>query len=172
MSDSDARILCVSVSGVSVLGVSVNDAEVDKPRAVPLAWCSEAGWAESDLKQQPLRYDVEVDRPGPVSIAVAVEKGPVEGIDVEIQPTRMVVVGDADFIGNGTLTGGNTDFLLSSLNWLLEREELMAIAPKPFEQYRLTVSQSQRQTLFLIIVVGIPAAVGVLGLLVWAGRRV
>ncbi len=156
----------------SIAELAGGDTEVDKPRAVSLASCSAAGWAESDLKQQPLMYDVQDDRPGPISIAVAVEKGPVEGLDVGIQPTRMVVVGDSDFIGNGALTGGNTDFLLSSLNWLLEREELMAIAPKPFTQYRLTVSQSQRQTLFFIIVLGIPAAVGVLGLLVWAGRRV
>lgn len=143
----------------------------DKPRVLPLAKCSEAGWAESDLAQNPMKFDAETDRPGPVSVAVAAERGPVPGIDVQIRPTRLVVFGDSDFVSNSALTGGNTDFFLSALNWLLERSELMAIAPKPIEQNRLTLTDIQLRMLHWILVVAMPLLVAAAGGLVWLRRR-
>ena len=143
----------------------------DKPRVMPLAASSEAGWAESDLTQNPMKFDAEVDRPGPVSVAAAVERGPVPGIDVQIRPTRVVVFGDSDFVSNAALTGGNIDFFLSALNWLLERTELMAIAPKPIEQNRLVLSDAQLRTLHWLVVVVLPLLVAMAGALVWLRRR-
>jgi len=143
----------------------------DRPRVVSLLKSSELGWAELDRQQKQVRFDPETDQPGPVSIAVAVEKGPVPGIDVEIQSTRMVVIGDSDFVMNHYISGGNKDLLLGALNWLLEREDLMGISPKAYDSYRLVVSREQFWYLFGIVVGGIPGGVAFLGLLVWAWRR-
>jgi hypothetical protein len=143
----------------------------DKPRVMPLAASSEAGWAESDLTQNPMKFDAGMDRPGPVSVAAAAERGPVPGIDVQIRPTRVVVFGDSDFVSNAALTGGNTDFFLSALNWLLERAELMAIAPKLIEQNRLILTDVQLRTLHWIVVVVLPLLVAMGGALVWLRRR-
>ena len=91
------------------------------------------GWAELNLTQTPARFDADTDRPAPVSVAVAVERGGASAIEMELRPTRMVVVGDSDFVSNGALqggVGGNTDFLLNAVNWLVEREALMAISAK------------------------------------------
>ena len=150
------------------------DAQVaaDRPRVVSLAATSQSGWAEMDLGQNPATYDIGIDRPGPVSIAVAMEKGTTPAIDVELPPTRMVVFGDSDFIANGALSGGNADLLLNSLNWLLERKTQMAISPKPFADYRLTIGPGQRRGLLLAVVAMIPGAAAVLGGLVWAVRRI
>ena len=104
-------------------------------------------------------------------MAVAVEKGPVPGVDVQIRPTRMVVIGDSDFVADGVMTGANGDFFLSALNWLLERGELMAIAAKPVEAYPLMMSQFQLRALFWIVVAGLPALPAALGVLVWWRRR-
>lgn len=144
---------------------------LDKPRVTVLAGSSENGWAEHDFSQSPLRFDPETDRPGPVPIAAAVEKGPEAGLNVEIRPTRLVVIGDSDFVANGAISGGNQAFFLGALNWLLEREEMLAIDPKPLEEYRLTVTREQMRSLFMAVVLGIPAALAVLGLLVWWRRR-
>jgi ABC-type uncharacterized transport system involved in gliding motility auxiliary subunit len=145
---------------------------MDKPQAVILIATSQSGWAESDLNQKPaLRNDPDEDRQGPVSIAVAVEKGSVAGIDVEIRPTRLVVIGDADFVSNRNLSGGNKDLFLNMVNWLVERDAFMGIAPKPFEMYRLMISRRQIRYLLGVLVGGIPAAVALLGVLVWSRRR-
>lgn len=143
----------------------------DRLRVEPLVTTSDAGWAETDLEQQPMRFDPGVDRPGPIAIAAAVERGAEPGIDSELPPTRLVVFGDSDFASNGALTGGNPDLFLSAMNWLLEREELMAIDAKPIEMYRLVLSERQLWAIFWLAVAGLPGAVALLGLLVWVGRR-
>ncbi|NCC50263.1 MAG: hypothetical protein EOM20_03510 [Spartobacteria bacterium] len=149
----------------------VPDENADRPSVVALAYSSMAGWAESDLDAAVAEFDMHADRPGPVAIAVAVEKGPVPGIDVRIRPTRMVIFGDSDFVSNGALAGGGMDLFMSSLNWLLERDEAIGLAPRPFETSQLMIDRRQLQVLFGMVVIGLPLAPALLGLLVWARRR-
>jgi len=157
----------------ALTGSDTTAAQPDRPRVTVLAR-SVKGWANRDLKQSPPRFDEGVDRPGPVGVAVAVERGPVRGIDMEIRPTRMVVIGDSDFASNGALTsgvGGNRDFVMSALNWLVEREALLAIAPKPPQELRLDMDGRQIRMAYLLMVGGIPALAAIAGILVWLSRR-
>jgi len=150
-------------------------AQADRACVTVLAANTPEGWEEMDLRQTPPRFDEDVDRRGPVPVAVAVEKGVVSGIEVEIQPTRMVVVGDSYFVSNGALEGGiggNIDFFLSALNWLLEREALMGISPKPPGILRLDMDRRRMRSAFGIIVAGVPALAALAGLGVWLRRRV
>ena len=154
-------------------GASPSDDQLaDKPRVSALA--TSEGWAETDMGSDTPRFDDGVDRPGPISIAVAVEKGAVSGIEVEVKPTRMVVIGDSDFVSNGALisgVGGNIDFFMSAVNWLLEREELMAIAPKVPGELRLDMNREEIRLALLLMGVAAPAVVAFAGLLVWLRRR-
>jgi ABC-type uncharacterized transport system involved in gliding motility auxiliary subunit len=102
---------------------------------------------------------------------VAVERGPLSLPEVEIRPTRMVVFGDTDFLSNGAMSGGNADLFMSALNWLLDREQLMAIAPKPLHESRLVMTRGQVTRLFWVVTFLLPGLVGVLGLAVWMQRR-
>ena len=148
------------------------DATPDKPRVTTLVKCTAAGWGETDPTQNPLRYDPGVDHKGPVGVAVAVEKGGAPGaVDVQIKPVRMAVFGDSSFLANGALIGGNTDFFLSALNWLLDRKELMAIAPKTIQEYHLVLDQRQLRWLGWAVIGGLPALVAIFGILVWLQRR-
>lgn len=147
------------------------DVSADQPRVVPLAGTSQSGWAETDLEQNPATYDVGVDRPGPVSIAVAVERGVAPTVDVALPPTRLVVIGDSDFVANGALSAGNSDLFLNALNWLLERDTQMAISPKRFIDYRLTIGPEQRWRLLWVVAALIPGMVAILGGVVWVIRR-
>ena len=108
----------------------------------------------------------------PPGIAAAVEKGPMPEIDVKIRPTRLVVFGDSDFVSNNALLAGNVDFFMSALNWLLEREELMAISSKAVEQTRLVMNRFQLRVVLWIVVVVLPLLVALVGGLVWVRRRV
>ncbi len=145
----------------------------DRPVVTPLALSSADGWAETQLEQSPARYDEGTeDLSGPVSMAVAVEKGSTEGLlDMQIRPTRLVVFGDSGFISNSGLTGGDTSLFMSSLNWLLDREQLMAIAPRPVDDTRLKLTRSDLRIFFWSIVTGIPASAAALGFIIWLRRR-
>ena len=160
-----------SVEPVAPAGAAASD-EADKPHATVLAASSEAGWAERDPDQMPLRFDPGVDRAGPVAVAVAVERGPVPGIDVQIRSTRLVVVGDSAFAANGALTGGDEDFFMSALHWLLDREEWMGIAPRTLASAHLVLSRSELGRLTVWTLVGLPAVVAGLGLVIWFRRRI
>ncbi len=143
----------------------------DKPRVVSLASCSPEGWAESRVKDNLFQFDPLEDRRGPASIAVAMERGAAPALDVRIRPTRAVVFGDSDFVCNGAMAGGGLDFFMSALNWVLEREDLLAIAPKPMNESRLILNRKDLQELFWILVPGMPAALALAGLAVWLRRR-
>lgn len=142
----------------------------DRPRVTVLAMTSKAGWGERNLEDSTARFDPMEDIPGPVPVAVAVERGPA-GSEADIRPTRLVVFGDGDFASNGALTGGDRNFFMNALNWLLERKDLLAIAPKEYEEARLLMTRGDLANLFWLTVVVIPGAVGLAGILIWWQRR-
>lgn len=146
----------------------------DKPRVQILAMTSQRSWAKRDFTRKALSFDAEVDRLGPVSLAVAVEKGAAEGIGVALEPSRIVVVGDSDIVSNQSLdsgAGGNEDFFMNCLNWLLARESLMAISPKSLGPLHYRASREQLGWTLAALVGGIPLCVGMFGVLIWVGRR-
>ncbi|NQU40197.1 MAG: GldG family protein [Lentisphaerae bacterium] len=148
--------------------------QVDRPTVTILASNSEKGWAEADPETRPPHFDEAADQRGPVPLALAVERGTVAGLDVEIKPTRLVVIGDSYFVSNGSLkagVGGNIDFFMSSVNWLLEREELMAISARDPQRVELGLDRHLVQLLFLLSVVGVPGLVALTGGLIWWKRR-
>ena len=145
----------------------------DHPTVDVLAQTSEKSWSETQVTDTNAKFDPDTgDAKGPFSLAVAVERGATQTLlDVQIKPSRMVVIGDSDFVANGNLVGGNQDLFMSAINWLLDREELIAIAPKPIEKIKLTLTRKQLHRLFWINVAGIPAVAAMIGGLVWARRR-
>lgn len=148
------------------------DKPADKPRVAILASSSDQGWAELSVNQNPPKFDPGVDQGGPVPVAVAIEKGPVPGMEVELQPTRLVIVGDSVLVANGALLGGyNPDFFMNALNWLLERTETLTIAPREPATIQLALDRGHLRRLSALVVVGLPGLVVLLGLMVWAHRR-
>lgn len=144
----------------------------DRPRATALALTTDESWAETDLKQHPPKFDPAVDRRGPVSVAVAVEKG--AGSAVGLRPTRLVVVGDSYFVANGALdagSGANRDLFLNLLNWLIERETALAIGPKKPGTWSLDMDQHGIRMAHVYIAGVMPAVFAALGLIVWFRRR-
>ncbi len=150
------------------------DEQSDKPRVSVLVSNTAPGWAESDLSQSPLRFDKGVDRPGPVAVALAVEKGSSSLVDVEIKPTRLVVVGDSYFVSNGGIgasAGGNEAFFMSAVNWLVERQTLLAIEPRRPLELKLGMDRRRLRIAFALIVGLCPGLVAAAGIGVWIRRR-
>jgi ABC-type uncharacterized transport system involved in gliding motility auxiliary subunit len=80
-------------------------------------------------------------------------------------------VGDTDFVANGSPFGGGLDLFRNGVNWLLERRDLLSIAPKPVHTMHIVLDARQRVRLFWIAVAVMPALVGLAGVLVAWRRR-
>ncbi len=143
----------------------------DKPSVSELAVCSEEGWAEFDLDGTSPHFNPQVDIPGPVPVAVAIERGPVPGVRVQILPTRLVIIGDSGLVSNGGLMGANADFFLNSVNWLLDRSELLALSPPMGDEMHLVMDSRQLSHLFWSVVIGLPGLMALIGAWVAWKRR-
>ena len=67
--------------------------------------------------------------------------------------------------------GISVDFTISALNWLLDREDLIGIAPKDKKNAVLTLSEPQLKQIALLVMGAIPGLVAVFGLISWLQRR-
>ena len=103
-------------------------------------------------------------------MAACVERGAGGAIDVEIKPTRIVVIGDADFAANAYLTGANGEFFMRALHWLAAQEHWLAPGP---ERQGVTFRAGGRDVLvvFAFLVLAVPLGGLALGGLVLMARR-
>jgi len=127
---------------------------------------SEQGWAETDLSvlqtkgKRTVKMDEGVDRPGPISLGVAVSSKEEEG-------GRLVVFGDSDFATNQFFDyQGNGDLVLNALSWAAEDENLISIRPREPGHNPISLTERQSDVIFWLTVVIMPAAVALLGMLV------
>lgn len=143
----------------------------DQPRVTELALAAKTFWGETEPDNERATFDPQRDILGPLPLAVAVETGQPRDANVDLGVTRMVVVGTSGAIDNSSLTAGNLDFFMSGLNWLLKRDQLLAVGPKLPEEFRLDMSPNEANAVYALTTFGLPVAVGLLGLTVWLRRR-
>jgi ABC-type uncharacterized transport system involved in gliding motility auxiliary subunit len=130
-------------------------------------------WGETNLKSGEAAFDEKTDLKGPLSLAVAVTKEVKQATEKEPGvKARMVVVGDSDFASNAYFrVQGNGNLFLNMVSWLSQDEDLISIRPKPPEDRRIILSQSQQRMLLYLTVIVLPACVLVTGITVWTRRR-
>jgi ABC-type uncharacterized transport system involved in gliding motility auxiliary subunit len=131
-------------------------------------------WGETNLNSQEANYDPAADLKGPLPLAVAVTK--------EVKPSsdkgpaikaRMVVAGTSHFpIDAYFPTQGNGNLFLNMVSWLAQDEELISIRPKPMDDRRIVLSQSQLSMLRLLTIFIFPGIALIIGVIVvWNRRR-
>jgi gliding motility-associatede transport system auxiliary component len=137
---------------------------------------SDKSWSETDIQQLAaghLSMDPEKgDRPGPVSLGVAVSAQPASppsGDDSPSREPRLVVVGDSDFVANysGKLPG-NAEMFLSIIHWLAQ-EKVVAISPRVPQERVLTMTASQTRNVFWFAILLLPGLA--VGTGFYVGRR-
>jgi ABC-type uncharacterized transport system involved in gliding motility auxiliary subunit len=142
-----------------------------------LALTSQDSWGETQIVEGKARFEQGRDTQGPLDLAAAVaSKAPGTAGEGEggVAPPgwRAVVVGNARFATNGFLNMlGNGDLLTSSLNWLAEDEDLIAISPKEASSSPLLLTAGQQRLVFWMPVVLVPGVITVFGVTVWRRRR-
>ncbi|MBV9390657.1 MAG: GldG family protein [Verrucomicrobia bacterium] len=129
---------------------------------------------KGDLDKEDATYKQGVDLPPPLAFGVALEKGSVADVRLDVgSSSRMFVLGNADFLGNECLTRSpqDVDFILITLNWLAGRERMVAIAPKVLRTFTLNLSDTQMDKIVLLTVVAMPLLMALLGASAWMLRR-
>ncbi len=135
-------------------------------------------WGETQRKQDGTFgnyvYNPGVDTPGPVSIAVAVEKKINESTETGTGSslTRIVVFGDSDFAAKFFFGPPSRDLFLATVNWLTEEEDLIAIRPiDPSKQVLRRMTDQDAGLVRITSVFLIPLIVFIAGIVVWWLRR-
>jgi len=129
----------------------------------PIARTDDAAWEETDIAalfgRGIAEYDDLNDRRGPVTIALAGE--------FRSTGARFVIIGDSDFATNAYFDqGANGDIFVNSVLWLNREKDLIASRPIDREFYPIVLTNQQLTFLFWIVVVLLPAATLVTGVLV------
>jgi ABC-type uncharacterized transport system involved in gliding motility auxiliary subunit len=177
LEDFPAHPITRGLEGFAVLFTVSRSIVAEGDGATVLVQTSDEGWGEADLgmllRGEPVASD-DTDNPGPAAVGVAVENVAVSpGVeDAEEIGYRLVVFGDSDFLTDLDISNaGNAVLAANAFNWLTAREDLVGIPPRDVEQVSLFLSQQQMRNLALLVLVGMPGAAIVAGILVWRRRR-
>ncbi len=185
LQDFPAHPVTEGLEGFAVLFTVARSLEPEGDEAAPLVQTSDQGWGETNLamllRGEPVALDGE-DTAGPVVVGVAVEEAaetkPEEGEsegdgdDRSADGSRLVVFGDSDFLTDLDIANaGNAVLAVNAFNWLGARDELVGIPPRDVEQVSLFLSQQQLRTILLLVLVVMPGAAIVAGILAWRRRR-
>lgn len=111
-------------------------------------------------------FEEGAERRGARTVAMALEGA----------PGRAIFLGGGQILTNVHITGrgagpANMDLILNSMNWLAEREQLVDVPPREVFESRVDLFDAEQRDVFLYVVVYMPLAGALLGLLMWFIRR-
>ena len=168
------------LEGFAVLFTVARSLAADDDSATVLVQTSDEGWGETNLgmllRGEPVAVD-EDDHPGPAAVGVAVERLTAVAKDVsdeggDDESYRLVVFGDSDFLTDLDIANaGNAILATNAFNWLVAREDLVGIPPRDVEQVSLFLTRQQMRNLGLLVLIAMPGAAIIAGILVWRRRR-
>lgn len=139
-------------------------------RITPLITSDKAFWGEMDYvgvgRETIPSFDPKRDHFGPLTLAVAVEKGASQDPKVKLETARLVLIGNGDFVSDRGLQAAPAAATLvtNSFNWLLNRENLIAIPPKAKERSTFSLTEDQAGQIAQWVCLFIPLFIGVFGL--------
>jgi hypothetical protein len=142
----------------------------EKSRIIPLMTADKTYWGEMDYinrgRQDIPTFDPKRDRLGPLTLAAAVEKGASQDPKVKLETARLVVFGNGDFLSDRGLQAAPTGapFAVNAFNWLLNRENLIAIPAKAKERISYSLSEEQLGKIAQWVCLFIPMIIAVFGL--------
>lgn len=128
-------------------------------------------WAESRPNDPRPEFDPVEDVPGPLVMIAGVERSAIDDERLRLPAARMVVFANPHILDPQTLSQENVDFLLSALNWTMDRRDLIGIGPRQPVQYRLTLTELQRRQIHYVALVLLPLVALITAWLVHMRRR-
>jgi hypothetical protein len=142
----------------------------EKSRLTAIMTSDKSFWGEMDYinrgRQDIPTFDPKRDRQGPLTLAATVEKGASQDPKVKLETARLVVFGNGDFLSDRGLQAAPTGapFAVNAFNWLLNRENLIAIPAKAKERVSYSLTEEQLGKIAQWVCLFIPAMIAVFGL--------
>jgi len=140
-------------------------------RPFEIAQSESSFWAEANPLDPIPKFDAVEDQPGPLTLIAGVERGAVSDARLRVPAARMAVFANPHLMDPQTLVQANVDFLLSALNWSMDRQELVGIGPKQPVLFRLALSPVQQRVMQYITLGLMPLVALVSAWLVHLRRR-
>lgn len=140
----------------------------------PLLIAGEEFWGEADYvtdEKTGVRYDEGRDIGYPVYLAVASSRGGVSDGRVAVESAKVIAVGNSQFALDAALNPQGIDFLLSSMNWLLNRNQFTGVMPKVVQHFSLNLTERQLSSIAFYTLFVIPGVAALLGIVAWWRRR-
>jgi ABC-type uncharacterized transport system involved in gliding motility auxiliary subunit len=148
------------------IGVNEKGGEGSEWKVARLVDVAPRGWVEMGKLDGSIAFDKARDVPGPVTIAVALER------TVGDRVQRVVVVGNGHFLSNQFLgNGGNLELGVNMVNWLAGDDALITIQPRPARDSSLELGRGAQYVILFGFLVFLPLAFVSTGILVWWRRR-
>ena len=147
--------------------------------AQPVARTRESAWGERRFKEMLATGRVAQDGDdlaGPLLVAAAAvtpiaEDATAPG-DAPRREARVVLVGDAEWLRNGSLGAFfNHEMLVNVVHWLTGSEELIVGPPKALRASRLNMTDADQRNLFRFGVLLLPEVLLIGGIVAWLWRR-
>ena len=105
-------------------------------------------------------------------VAAVSERVTAANLPFNVRGGRLVIFGTADLFANNRLGAlGNNALALAAVNWAVDRDAQINIPPRPLEKFQLTLSQTELGKLRLGLLLIVPGALALLGLIVYWTRR-
>jgi hypothetical protein len=142
-----------------------------KINPVSLIEVSAPFWGETRFGDGDEVFDETEDHPAPLALAAGVTRGAAGDDRHAADTSRMMVLANTDFLDPSRQRAENIDFLAASVNWLVDRESLAGIGPRPLGIYKLPLLDAQVSFINRVNLFFLPALILLIGGLVWSSRR-
>lgn len=128
-------------------------------------------WGETRFGEGDEQFDENEDNAPPLFLAAAVIRGAESDDRFAADSSRLVVLSGIDFLDPRHHRAENLDFLASSANWLVGREQLAGIGPRSLGTYKLPLLDAQVSFINRVNLFFLPAFLLAIGGFVWSSRR-
>jgi ABC-type uncharacterized transport system involved in gliding motility auxiliary subunit len=130
--------------------------------AAPRGWVSRNPFKPGSK----LRIDKNHDIPGPVNLAIALQR------NVNEKEQRIILVGGASFLANAySGNGGNIDLGINMVNWLSNEDALITIQPRANKDGTVTLSTRALTIISIGLVIVLPLLLFLIGGVQWWRQR-
>lgn len=121
------------------------------------------------IKRENLTRNVDPKELSAVPLGVAAMR--LEPGKPEERASRIVVIGNADFLSSERITQKGWLLLNNMIAWAVQAEEMIAIPTAEIENTPMVLTDGERQFLFLLMVIVVPVTVGLIGVGFTLARR-